>query len=71
MKLAIATVTIMFTAVVFGIFNRRCAVACALFVLHIALGSFIIGCMSHWVSEHQRVAVPGRQYGVGEIHVSA
>lgn len=70
MKFAIATVVITLTAVVFGIFNRRWAVACAFFVLHVALGGFIVGCMSHWASERHHVASPSRLYDVGEKHAS-
>ncbi len=57
MKFTVAIVIVTLSAVVIGIFNRRWAIACAFFVLHIAIGSFIIGCMSHWAAEHQQVAV--------------
>lgn len=58
--LAIAIVAITLTAVVFGIFNRRWAAACAFFVLHIALGGLIVGCMTYWSSEHHRMASQSR-----------
>ncbi|GFE61198.1 hypothetical protein [Geobacter sp. AOG2] len=70
MKLIIATVVIVFTAVVFGIYNRRWATACAFFVLHIALGGFVIGCMSHWASEHRHVASPTMLYNETGMHAS-
>lgn len=54
------------SAVVFGFFNKRWAVACSLFVLHIAIGSFIIGCMSHLLSEHQQVASPYKTFVHGK-----
>ena len=62
LTLTTAIVVITFSAVVFGISNRRWAAACAFFVLHIALGGFIIGCMSYWASEHHRVASPSVLY---------
>jgi len=70
MKFTVAIVIVTLLAVVFGIFNRRWAIACTFFVLHIAIGSFIIGCMSHWSVEHQHVAYPHASgYGRG-IHAS-
>ena len=66
MKSSVTILVIMFTAVVLGIFNKRWAVACALFVLHIAIGSFIIGCVSHWASERQNVAFPSGHYIIGK-----
>jgi hypothetical protein len=59
--------------VVIGIINRRWSIACTFFVLHVAVGSFIIGCMSHWASEHQHVASPYGSYAPGNeggIHAS-
>lgn len=73
MKFAVAIVIVTLSAVVFGIFNRRWAIACTFFVLHIAIGSFIIGCMSHWAAEHQHVAYPSGSHasGIGRgIHAS-
>ena len=73
MKFAVAVVIVTFSAVVFGIFNRRWAIACTFFVLHVAIGSFIIGCMSHWASEHQHVASPSGSHAPGNgrgIHAS-
>jgi hypothetical protein len=53
---------IIFSAVIFGIFNRRWSIACSIFVLHIAIAGFIIGCVAHWPSAHQRMASPSGQY---------
>jgi hypothetical protein len=42
-------------------------------VLHIAIGSFIIGCMTHWAAEHQHVACPSGSHASGNgrgIHAS-
>jgi undecaprenyl pyrophosphate phosphatase UppP len=73
MKFAVAIVIVTLSAVVIGIFNRRWAIACAFFVLHIAVGSLIIGCMTHWATEHQHLAyAPGSHApGNGEgIHAA-
>lgn len=52
-------------AVLFGVYNRRWAVACALFVLHIVIGGFIIGCMVQGNPERQKVASPNRPCTLG------
>jgi hypothetical protein len=56
MKFTVVIVIVTLLAVVFGIFNRRWAIACTFFVLHVAIGSFILGCVSHWASGHQHAA---------------
>jgi undecaprenyl pyrophosphate phosphatase UppP len=74
MKFTVAIVIVTLSAVVFGIFNRRWAIACTFFVLHIAVGSFIIGCILHWAAaEHQHVAYPSVSHAPGKgtgIHAS-
>ena len=58
----VAVLLIMLMAVVFGIFKKRRAVACAMFVLHVAIGSFIYDCVSHWATEHPNMASPSGKY---------
>lgn len=67
MTFTVALVLVTFTAVVIGIFNRRWAILCAFFVLHIAIGSFIIGCMSHWAAEHREAESPFGSYAHGNV----
>jgi len=62
MKVTVALVLVSLSAVVIGVLNKRWAIACAFFVLHIAIGSFIIGCMSHWAEAHQRIASQSVSY---------
>lgn len=73
MKFTIIVVIVAFSAVVFGIFNRRWAIACTFFVLHLAIGSFIIVCMTHWAAERQHMSYPSGMHAPGNggsIHVS-
>ena len=65
MKFTVAIVIVTLSAVLIGIFNRRWAIACTFIVLHIAIGSFIIGCMLHWAAEHQHMASPSGSYAHG------
>ena len=65
MKCAVAVLAVSLSAVVLGIFNRRWAVPCALFVIHLAICIFILSCASHFASEHQHMASPsGASVGI-------
>jgi hypothetical protein len=37
-------------------------------VLHVAIGSFIIGCMSHLAAGHQHVAYPSGSHAPGNAN---
>ena len=65
MKFTVAIVIVTLSVVVFGIFNRRWAIACTFLVLHIAIGSFIVGCMSHWAVERQHASYPSGLHAPG------
>ena len=66
MKFDIVLLVISLVAVVLGIRQRRWAVACALFVLHLALAGAIVDYISYRITTHQnmeftsRTAIPAK-----------
>lgn len=56
----VVILSISLAAVLVGFFNRRWARACALLVLHIAIASFVWGCVNYMTSKEHCVASRSR-----------
>jgi len=68
MTSTVVLLVVMFVAVEFGIIYKKWAFACSMLVLHIAIGSVVVCCVSDWNSENQSIASPSRRCNPASIN---
>lgn len=54
-------------AALFGMFNKRWAVACSIVVMLSAIGIFTADGLSHWAAEHRWDVCPAESYASGRV----